>query len=190
MQKLIEDLFPNEGSIHDKLLWYDNLTRRYSEFDWSMEYPPRLCNQVFQDLQTILSTSQYTSVEWLNYMKVLDRIQCSSEPFLQTCIQSMFKNNQPFTLVRPQDVREFLRMYPDRDNIPLLRFFILNTLTGSDDYLYRRLVLYTIKNEFPIRCYLQSLPKKPSLLSVVECNVNYEDPIFELDLLYLNRINE
>lgn len=190
MEKLIEDLFPQEGSVYDKLLWYDNLTRRYSEFDWSKEYPLVLCNQVLKDLQTILETTQYTSGEWLNYMKVLDRIQCSSEPHLQTCIQSMFKNKQPFTQIRPQDVREFLRMYPDRDNIPLLRFFILNSLTGSDDDLYRRLVLYTVKNEFPIRCYLQSLPKKPSFASVVECNVNYDDPIFELDLLYLNLIKE
>jgi hypothetical protein len=89
--------------------------------------------------------------------------------------------------VRPQDVREFLRMYPDRDNIPLLRFFILN-VQGSDDDIYRRLVLYTIKNEFPIRCYLQSLPKNPSRQCVIDCNINYEDPIFELDLLYLSRI--
>ena len=189
MEKLIEDLFPQEGSVYDKLLWYDNLTRRYSEFDWPKEYPPRLCNQVLKDIHTILSTTQYTSIEWLKYMKVLDQIQCSSEPILQSCLQSTFKN-KPFTQVRPQDVREFLHMYPDRDNIPLLRFFILNSFTGSDDDLYRRLVLYTVKNEFPIRCYLQSIPKTPSLLSVVECNVNYDDPLFELDLLYLNRINE
>jgi hypothetical protein len=188
MEKLIQDLFPQEGSVYDKLLWYDNLTRRYSEFDWSMEYPPSLCAQVFQDIKTILETTEYTSTEWLNYMKVLDRIQYTSEPHIQSCLQSMFKSS--LTHVRPQDVREFLRMYPDRDNIPLLRFFILNTLKGPDYDLYRRLVLYTIKNEFPIRCYLQSIPKSCSFASVIDCNVNYDDPIFELDLLYLNLIKE
>jgi len=188
MDKLIHDLFPQTGTVFDKLLWYDNLTRRYTEFEWPVEYPQVLCNQVFQDILKILGNNEYTSTEWLNYIKTLDRIQHTSESHLHLCIQATFKNELSFTQVRPLDVREFLRMYPYRDNTSILRFFILKTLKGSDDHLYRRLVLYTIKNEFPIRCYLQSIPKKPSAMSVVECTINYEDPIFELDLLYLNSI--
>jgi hypothetical protein len=187
MEKLVQDLFPKEGTVYDTLLWYDNLTRRYHEFEWSREYPPVVCNHVFNTIISELSTQEYTSVKWLGYMKVLDQIQCISEQHIQLCIQAMMKNPNPITLVRPQDVREFLRMYPDRDNIPLLRFFILN-VQGSEDDIYRRLVLYTIKNEIPIRCYLQSLLHKPSRQCVVDCNINYEDPIFELDLLYLSRI--
>jgi hypothetical protein len=187
MEKLVQDLFPKEGTVYDILLWYDNLTRRYHEFEWSREYPPVVCDHVFKTIVTNLSTQEYTSIQWINYMKVLDQIQYTSEQHLQLCIQAMLQNTKPVTLVRPQDVREFLRMYPDRDNIPLLRFFILN-VQGSDDDIYRRLVLYTIKNEFPIRCYLQSLPKQPSRSCVVDCNINYDDPIFELDLLYLSRI--
>ena len=188
MDKLIHDLFPKEGTVYDKLLWYDNLTRRYTEFEWSKEYPVVLCDQVFQDLIQVVSKDEYTSTEWLNYIKVLDQIQYTSETHLQACLQATFKNNVSLSHVRPQDVREFLRLYPYRDNVPLLRFCILKTLKGSDDQLYRRLVLYTIKNEYPIRCYLQSIPKTPSPLSVVECTINYEDPIFELDLLYLNQL--
>lgn len=187
MEKLVQDLFPKEGTVYDILSWYDNLTRRYTEFEWSREYPPVVCNRVFQDMITHLSTQEYNSIQWLNYMKVLDQIQYTTEQHIQLCIQAMMQNPNQVTLVRPQDVREFLRMYPDRDNVPLLRFFILN-VQGSDDDIYRRLVLYTIKNEYPIRCYLQSLPKHPTRQCVVECNINYEDPIFELDLLYLSQI--
>ena len=188
MDKLVQDLFPQEGTVFEKLLWYDNLRRRYTEFEWSFEYPPSLCEQVFQDILTQLSKTEYSTIQWLSLMKALDQIQYTSEKHIQTCIQAMFKNTNPLTRVRPQDVREFLKMYPDRDNIPLLRFFILNTFQGSDDTMYRRLVLYTIKNEFPIRCYLQSIPNKPSISCVVDCTINYEDPVFELDLLYLSRI--
>lgn len=185
MEKLVQDLFPKEGTVYDVLLWYDNLTRRYQEFEWSREYPPVVCDHVFKEIIHHLSNQEYTSVQWLNYMKVLDQIQYTSEQHIHLCIQAMMRN--PPTHVRPQDVREFLRMYPDRDNVPLLRFLVMN-LSRSDDDNYRRLVLYTIKNEFPIRCYLQSIPKKPSIACVVDCNINYDDPMFEIDMLYLSRI--
>jgi hypothetical protein len=186
MEKLLEDLAPS-GSIYDKLLWYDNLTRRYYEFDWPKEYPHSLCQDVFKDILSILNTKQYTSGEWLNYMKVLDRIQCTSEKYIQACVQAMLTNpNGTKTLtVEPRDVREFLSMYPDRNNLPILRFFILQNLQD----VYRKLVLYTIKQEFPIRCYLQSISSTPSPETVADCTINYDDPAFELDMLYLNFIN-
>ena len=183
----MEDL-PPTGTVYEKLMWYDNLTRRYYEFDWPKEYPSSLCNEVFKDILSILNTTQYTSGEWLNYMRVLDRIQYTHERYIQECVQSMLTNpNGTKTVtVQPRDVREFLSMYPDRDNVPLLRFFVLQNLQD----VYRRLVLYTIKKEFPIRCYLQSISSTPSPETVADCTINYEDPVFELDMLYLNFIKE
>lgn len=184
MEKIMEDLFPT-GTVHEKLQWYDTLIQRYHEFEWPSEYPPLLCTSIFKDILTLLRTTQYTSSEWLHYMNVLDRIQYTSESHIRACVQSMLDNTHgisTLTRVHTKDVRDFIERYPDRDNVPLLRFFVLNTLTHD---VYKRLVLYTIKNEIPIRCYLQSMTSTPTVRMVTECSIDYEDPAFELDLLYL-----
>jgi|LauGreDrversion4_2_1035121.scaffolds.fasta_scaffold26297_3 hypothetical protein len=192
MDHLIEDLFPTKETPFNKLAWYTNLTKRYPEFEWPTEYPPVVCESVWNDVLLFLNTESYTSETWLSYMELLRRIQRSSASHLRACVDAMVTNPKGVTTIqscRAYEIKKFFKMYPEVDRVALLRFFILNSFRSTtDNDLYLRHVLYTIKNEFHMRCYLQSLPKAPSLATVIDCTIDYDDPLFELDMLYLSAI--
>jgi hypothetical protein len=195
MNHLVEDLFPKTDTPFNKLAWYATLTQRYPEFKWPSEYPSLICESVWNDVLTFLNTESYTSETWLSYMTLLSRIQHNTPAHLQECVTAMVTNPKGVTTIQcclERDayvVTQFMNQYPEVDHVALLRFFILNSFRSSNDNdLYLRHVLYTIKNEFHMRCYLQSLPKAPSLQTVLDCTIDYEDPLFALDLLYLSKI--
>ncbi len=194
MNHLIQDLFPKTDTPFNKLIWYSTITKRYPEFPWPTEYPSGICESVWQDVLTFLNTESYTSETWYSYMNLLSRIQRNTPAYLEECITAMVTNPKGIHTIQPSDMDEyyvskFITFYPEVEPVALLRFFILNSFrTSSDNDLYLRHVLYTIKNEFHMRCYLQSLPKSPSLSTVIDCTIDYDDPLFKLDLLYLSKI--
>ena len=199
MNHILEDLFPEKETPFHKLTWYSTITKRYPEFNWPTEYPPTICESVWKDILTFLNTETYKSETWFSYMELLSRIQRDTPAHLQECITAMLTNPKGVNTIENQYgipstvdayfVNKFMEMYPQVDHVALLRFFILNSFrSNTDNDLYLRHVLYTIKNEFHMRCYLQSIPKSPSLATVVDCTIDYEDPLFKLDMLYLSNI--
>jgi hypothetical protein len=192
MNHIVEDLFPAKETPFNKLAWYTTIVKRYPEFKWPSEYPSIICESVWQDLLTFLNTESYTSEVWFAHMELLSRIQRASPAHLHECVQAMVTNPKGVNTVQSVNVycvNKCLALYPEVDQVALLRFFILNSFrTNTDNELYLRHVLYTIKNEFHMRCYLQSVPKAPSIPTVVDCTIDYEDPLFELDMLYLSKI--
>ncbi len=193
MNHIVEDLFPAKETPFNKLAWYRNIVKRYPEFTWPTEYPPVVCESVWQDILTFLNTESYTCERWLAHMELLRPIQRAEPAHLHACVQAMVTNPKGVTTIQPHVsdvyVKKCISLYPEVDQVALLRFFILNSFrTNTDNELYLRHVLYTIKNEFHMRCYLQSVPKAPSIPTVVDCSIDYEDPLFELDMLYLSKI--
>jgi len=199
MEHLIEDLFPEKETPFHKLAWYSNMTQRYPQFDWPIEYPDRICESVWKDVLTFLNTESYTSEIWFSYMELLSKIQRSTVSHLQECLMAMMTNPKGTNTIQnvygiPSEmdahyVKKCITLYPEVDQVALLRFFILNSFrSNTDNDLYMRHVLYTIKNEFHMRCYLQSIPKAPTLATVMDCTIDYEDPLFKLDMLYLSMI--
>jgi hypothetical protein len=192
MNHILEDLFPKTDTPFKKLAWYATITKRYPEFNWPVEYPPLICVSVWNDILTFLNTESYSSETWFSYMELLSDIRRNTPLHIQECVTSMINNPKGVSTLQTSDVyyvKKFMTLYPEVDHVALLRFFILNSFrTNHDNDLYLRHVLYTIKNEFHIRCYVQSIPKAPSLLTVIDCTIDYEDPLFALDLLYLSKI--
>jgi hypothetical protein len=194
MNHLIEDLFPKTDTPFNKLAWYSTIMKRYPEFKWPVEFPDVICESVWHDVLTFLNTESYTSETWFSYMNLLGRVQRDTPAHLEECVTAMVTNPKGINTIRPSVMDEyyvskFMTMYPEVEPVALLRFFILNSFrTNTDNDLYLRHVLYTIKNEFHMRCYLQSLPKAPTLQTVIDCTIDYDDPLFKLDLLYLSKI--
>ena len=199
MNHILEDLFPKTDTPFNKLAWYTTITQRYPEYYWPTDYPNMICESVWNDILTFLNTESYKSETWFSYMELLSKIQRNSPHHLQECVSAMLTNPKGVTTIQNQHgivstvdayfVNKFMELYPEVDHVALLRFFILNSFrSNTDNDLYLRHVLYTIKNEFHIRCYLQSIPKAPTLLTVIDCTIDYDDPLFTLDMLYLSKI--
>lgn len=194
MNRIVEDLFPAKETPFQKLAWYASIVKRYPEFNWPTEYPTLVGESVWQDVLTFLNTESYTSETWFAHMALLARIQRAEPSHLQECVHAMVTNPKGVNTIQWTDmevhfVTKCITLYPEVDQVALLRFFILNSFrTNTDNELYLRHVLYTIKNEFHMRCYLQSVPKAPNVHTVINCTIDYEDPLFALDMLYLSKI--